>query len=120
MEAATSEVFRISVATAVFNERDNVPELLRRIGTVLDRLDGGHEIIVVDDGSSDDTLVILESAAKDEPRLLVISLSRNFGHQPALTAALDHATGDVVVVLDGDLHDPPEAIPLMIDYFGRG
>jgi dolichol-phosphate mannosyltransferase len=81
---------RLSVAVPIFNEADVLPELLQRLGRVLDGLPGGpHEIVMVDD----------------------VLLSRNFGHQAALSAALDHVTGDAVVLMDGDLQDPPEAIP---------
>src|SRR5512135_2900628 len=100
---------RISVAVPLYNEEDGVTELLWRVGAVLDGLPGGpHEIVLVDDGSIDGTLRLLESAAAGDGRLTVISLSRNFGHQAALTAALDHVSGDVVVIMDGDLQDPPE------------
>jgi polyisoprenyl-phosphate glycosyltransferase len=76
--------------------------LLRRVRAVLDGLPGGpHEIVVVDDGSSDRTLELLEAEAALDPRLVVVSFSRNFGHQAAFTAALDHATGDAVVFVDG-------------------
>ncbi len=88
--------FRLSVAVPVHNEQTVLPELLRRTRAVLDRIAGGpHEILFVDDGSSDRTLPILEEAAQADPRVTVISLSRNFGHQAALTAALDHVSGDV-------------------------
>src|SRR5262249_41479145 len=69
---------------------------------------------------SDRTLPILELAAASDPRISVISLSRNFGHQAALTAALDHVTGDVCVILDGDLQDPPETIPLLLQKYYEG
>ncbi|HTK42267.1 MAG TPA: glycosyltransferase family 2 protein [Gemmatimonadales bacterium] len=103
---------RLSVAVPIFNEADVLPELLQRLGTVLDGLPGGpHEIVMVDDGSRDGSREALVRAAAVEPRLVVVLLSRNFGHQAALSAALDHVTGDAVVLMDGDLQDPPEAIP---------
>ncbi len=106
---------RLSVAIPIYNEAQLVPELLRRVGAVLDGLDGGpHELVIVDDGSSDGSREALVSATALEPRLVVVTLSRNFGHQAALTAALDHVTGDAVVLMDGDLQDPPEAIPLLL------
>ena len=112
---ATPTPMRLSVAIPIYNEAQLVPELLRRVGAVLDGLDGGpHELVIVDDGSSDGSREALVSATALEPRLVVVTLSRNFGHQAALTAALDHVTGDVVVLMDGDLQDPPEAIPLLL------
>jgi polyisoprenyl-phosphate glycosyltransferase len=106
---------RLSVAVPIFNEAEVLPELLRRLGTVLDAIPGGpHEIVMVDDGSSDGSRETLVRAAAGEPRLVVVALSRNFGHQAALSAALDHVTGDAVVLMDGDLQDPPEAIPRFV------
>jgi polyisoprenyl-phosphate glycosyltransferase len=112
---------RVSVAIPVHNEESVVPELLRRVTDVLDTLPGGsHEMVFVDDGSSDRTLALLEQAAAQDARVAVISLSRNFGHQAAITAALDHTTGDVTIVMDGDLQDAPEAIPQFLAKYGEG
>src|SRR6266487_1658630 len=88
---------------------------------VLDNTPGGpHEIIFIDDGSSDRTLEILGKAANTDARILIISFSRNFGHQAALTAALDHVSGDAVVLMDGDLQDLPEVIPIFLKYYDEG
>jgi dolichol-phosphate mannosyltransferase len=112
---------RVSLAIPVYNEEAVVPELVRRTTAVLDGIpDGPHEIVLVDDGSSDRTLELLEQAAEKDGRLVVVSLSRNFGHQTALGAALDLVTGDVVVMLDGDLQDPPEAVPVLLDHYQQG
>jgi glycosyltransferase involved in cell wall biosynthesis len=98
-----------------------LPELLHRLRSVLDKLTGGpHQIVFVDDGSTDTTFNMLVEAARNDPRILALSLSRNFGHQAAITAALDHATGDAVVVMDGDLQDVPEVIPQFIEKFQQG
>ena len=98
-----------------------MPELLRRLGSALDGLPGGpHEIVLVDDGSTDRTRELLAEAAARDPRIVAITLSRNFGHQTALTAALDHVTGDLVVVMDGDLQDAPEVIPLFLAEQAKG
>ncbi len=116
-----SEVPRVSVAMSLFNEERVVPELLRRVGAVLSGIPGGpHELVLVDDGSSDGTFEILTLAAASDPRIVAISLSRNFGHQSALCAALDHVSGDLVVVMDGDLQDPPEAIPRFLEEQRKG
>jgi len=111
----------VSIAVPVFNEEAVLPELLRRVRAVLDALPGGpHEVVVANDGSRDGTLRILEDEAARDPRLIVVSLSRNFGHQQAFSAALDHTTGDVVVMMDGDLQDVPEAIPSFIAEYAKG
>jgi len=103
---------RLSIAIPIYNEVQVLPELLRRLTAVLDGAPGGpHEIVLVDDGSRDGSRESLLSVAASEPRLTVVVLSRNFGHQAALSAALDHVSGDAVVLMDGDLQDPPEAIP---------
>jgi polyisoprenyl-phosphate glycosyltransferase len=116
-----SQQFRLSVAIPLHNEESILPELLGRTCAVLDSLDGGpHELVFVDDGSTDRTFEILEAAARSDPRILVVSLSRNFGHQSSLTAALDHVTGDAAIVMDGDLQDSPEAIPRFVERFQEG
>ncbi len=113
--------FHLSVAVPVHNEQGVLPELLRRLASTLDNLEGGpHQMLFVDDGSSDGSTEILEDAAHRDARLTVISLSRNFGHQAALTAALDHVSGDAVVLMDGDLQDVPEAIPLLVEQYRLG
>jgi glycosyltransferase involved in cell wall biosynthesis len=113
--------FRLSVAIPIHDEESVLPELLARLRAVLDGLQGGpHEIVFVDDGSVDRTFAILEEAARQDSRIVVLSLSRNFGHQSAITAALDHVTGDATVVMDGDLQDTPEAIPQFVEKFREG
>jgi glycosyltransferase involved in cell wall biosynthesis len=112
---------RVSVAIPVYNEEQVVPELLRRVGAVLDGVPGGpHEMVIVDDGSRDRTLPLLQAAAVADPRLVVVALSRNFGHQAAMTAALDHVTGDVVLLMDGDLQDAPETLPTLLEHYQQG
>jgi len=113
--------FRLSVAIPIHNEESVLPELLTRLCAVLDGLQGGpHEIVFVDDGSMDRTFAVLEEAARQDSRIVVLSLSRNFGHQSAITAALDHVTGDAAVVMDGDLQDTPEAIPQFVQKYREG
>jgi glycosyltransferase involved in cell wall biosynthesis len=112
---------RVSLAIPVYNEETVVPELVRRTTAVLDSLDGGpHEVIFVDDGSSDATSELLEQAAQKDSRLVLISFSRNFGHQTALAAGLDHVSGDVTILMDGDLQDAPEAIPSLVNWYSQG
>jgi polyisoprenyl-phosphate glycosyltransferase len=113
--------FRLSVAVPIHNEASVLPELLRRMRSVLQNLHGGpHEIVFVDDGSTDDSFDLLVNEANHDLRITVISLSRNFGHQAALAAALDNVTGDAIVVMDGDLQDVPEVIPEFIDRYQQG
>ena len=113
--------FCLSVAIPVHNEVGVLPELLKRLGAVLDDLPGGpHEMVFADDGSTDRTYEILEAAARNDARILVLSLSRNFGHQAAITAALDHVSGDAIVVMDGDLQDVPEVIPEFVEKYQQG
>jgi dolichol-phosphate mannosyltransferase len=112
---------RVSVAIPLYNEEEVLPELYRRVRDVLAELPGdGHEIVFVDDGSSDGTFEILEAIAAIDPHVRAARLSRNFGHQAALTAALDQVAGDVVVLMDGDLQDVPEAIPTFLAKHAEG
>ena len=113
--------FSLSIAVPIHNEEAGLPELLTRTLAVLDSIPGGpHQLLFVDDGSTDRSLGILEEAAHSDPRIMVVSLSRNFGHQLAFTAALDYVIGDAVVLMDGDLQDIPEAIPLFVERFMEG
>ena len=120
-DGAATRTPSVSLAIPLYNEEAVVPELLSRTTKVLDSLPGGpHEIVLVDDGSSDRTLELVAAAAEHDPRVVVVGLSRNFGHQTALAAALDYVTGDVTVLMDGDLQDPPEAIPQLLDLHREG
>jgi glycosyltransferase involved in cell wall biosynthesis len=92
----------------VFNERETLPELHRRLDAVMAQLDGPAEVVFVDDGSTDGSFAILEELHARDPRVKALRLSRNFGHQIALSAGLDQALGDAVIIMDGDLQDPPE------------
>jgi dolichol-phosphate mannosyltransferase len=111
-QSAPRELGLLSVAVPVFNEEETVAELHRRVSAAL--ADVPFELILVDDGSSDRTPELLAAIAADDERVRVIRLSRNFGHQAALTAGLDHARGDATVMMDGDLQDPPELIVEML------
>jgi len=112
---------RVSVALPIYNEREVLPELLGRLRAVLGTIPGGpHEMVIADDGSSDGSYELLADAAASDPGLVVVRLARNFGHQVALSAALDHTTGDVVVLMDGDLQDVPEAIPVFLAKHAEG
>jgi dolichol-phosphate mannosyltransferase len=114
----------ISVVVPLYNEEGNVPELLRRIGAIMHRLTANgiddYEIVAVNDGSRDGTLAALRAARGGEPHLVVVDLSRNFGHQIAATAGLDVARGDAVILMDGDLQDPPELIEQFLAKWREG
>lgn len=109
----------ISVVAPVYNEAETVGELHRRLSAVLAPL-GRHEVVLVDDGSSDQTWEAMLALARTDPHLKLLRLSRNFGHQIALSAGLDHARGDAVVSMDGDLQDPPELIPELLARWRQG
>ena len=97
-----------SLVIPVFNEQEVLPALFERLKLLLEHLDGEAEVILVDDGSRDESLAYMTQAAARDPRFKVLQLSRNFGHQIAITAGLDFAAGNAVVVMDADLQDPPE------------
>jgi glycosyltransferase involved in cell wall biosynthesis len=106
---------RLSVIVPCYNEEAVIRETHNRLGTVLSQLPGfGAEILYVDDGSRDRTISLLEQLQSSDPSVRVICLSRNFGHQTAVTAGLEHASGDCVVIIDADLQDPPEIIAEMV------
>lgn len=110
----------LSVVIPVYNEAGSLLPLIARLRSVLEPVDFDHELVFVNDGSSDETGRLLESMAADDPRLKVLSFSRNFGHQAAITAGLDFASGDAVVIMDADLQDPPELLPEMVNLYLQG
>ncbi len=110
----------LSVVIPVHNEAANLVPLLDRLVAALEGLGMTFEVVFVDDGSLDDSTQILKTLQGGDPRVGVIALSRNFGHQGAVTAGLDHARGRAVVVMDGDLQDPPEVIPSLVDRWQAG
>ena len=112
------EVRLLSVVAPVFNEEATIREFYGRVCSALEGLT--FELVLVDDGSRDGSAAALEEIAVADPRVRVVYLSRNFGHQTALTAGLDHASGDAIVMLDADLQDPPELIVTMLDHWRAG
>lgn len=111
---------RLSVVIPVYNEAEVLPLTLSSLIPVLDSLRCDYELIFVNDGSKDGTLAFLTKEAELNERIKVVGLSRNFGHQVALTAGLDFCSGDAVIVMDADLQDPPELLPHMVKLYQEG
>lgn len=120
MSAQAKERPRISIVAPAYNEEEVLPEFYRRVRDVMDALGEPWELILVNDGSQDNTLAVMRELHAKDPRVKVISFSRNFGHQLAITAGLDYAQGDAVVIIDADLQDPPEVIPELVEKWREG
>ena len=118
--AAGPKPINFSIVIPVFNEQSALPVLLHRLDLLLNRLPESAEAIFVDDGSSDASPIILRALAKRDPRYRYICLSRNFGHQVAITAGMESAQGQAVVVMDADLQDPPEVVEQLIAKWREG
>ena len=105
----------ISIIIPCFNEENVLPQTYRRLSTVLgNEVDLEYELVFINDGSSDGTTTILTALAEKDTRVNVIRFSRNFGHQPAVSAGIKYCRGDLAVIIDADLQDPPEVIPAMV------
>ena len=109
-----------SLVVPIYNEEAVIPLLLRRLDALMDALDGPAEAIFVDDGSRDTGPIVLEAKARSDPRYRFIKLSRNFGHQIAITTGMERAAGEAVIVMDADLQDPPEVVLEMIAKWKEG
>ncbi len=116
----TNEAIILSVVVPCYNEEDGVMECHERLTKVLKTLHEPYEILYVDDGSKDRTAELLRSIHEGDPNVVVLRLSRNFGHQPAVSAGLSESRGRAVVIIDADLQDPPELIPEMIAIWRSG
>jgi glycosyltransferase involved in cell wall biosynthesis len=112
------ELRLLSVVAPMHNEEGNLRAFYERVRATLEGTE--FELVLADDGSRDATPAILAELAAADDRVKVITLSRNFGHQAAITAGLDHARGDAVVMMDGDLQDPPEVLPSMVERWRAG
>ncbi len=108
----------VSIVIPVFNEADSLPLLISRVASNVRGFD--WELIFVNDGSTDASAEIIRRAGVEDKRVKLLGLSRNFGHQAAITAGLDFADGDAVIVMDADLQDPPELLPKMLELFEQG
>lgn len=111
---------RLSVVVPLLNEQSNLRALHARLAAVLDRLQVEGQIVLVDDGSTDDSAAIIAELATADPRVVGVRFSRNFGHEAASTAGLDMANGDAIVLMDADLQDPPEVIEQMAAKWREG
>jgi polyisoprenyl-phosphate glycosyltransferase len=110
----------ISIVVPVYNEQDNIDNFYNEVVKHMEQMSYCFELIFVDDGSSDATPLILERLATADKRVRALIMARNFGHQVALTCGLDHAKGDAVITMDGDMQHPPEMIPLLIGKWEEG
>lgn len=110
----------ISVVSPAYNEQEVLEEFYRRVTCVLSDLGCPYEIVLVNDGSKDRTLALMHELHRKDPHVAIVDLSRNFGKEIALSAGLDHTRGDVVIILDSDLQDPPELIPQMLEGWREG
>lgn len=114
LEPLTDEHPIYSIVAPVFNEAETLPHFYERVIKVMEGLGEPFEIVLINDGSRDKTYSILQEIHAKDARVRVIDFSRNFGHQIAISAGLDYAQGDAVIVLDSDLQDPPEVVPDLI------
>ena len=111
---------KISIVLPVFNEEGNLPILYKNLSSVVKKISASYEIIFINDGSSDSSLTILETIVRKDKRVKYINFSRNFGHQVALSAGLESASGDAIITMDSDLQDPPELIPELVAQWEKG
>lgn len=112
---------KLSIVIPMYYEEEVAEECYNRMTKVCNSIQNyEYEIIFVNDGSQDKTLSILETIAKKDKNVKIISFSRNFGHQCAVTAGLKYVTGDAIVIIDADLQDPPELIPEMLKLWEQG
>lgn len=116
----STDTVTLSIVIPVYNEADNLPELYRRLHDVLTALGEMYEMIFVNDGSADRSLEIMKRLREQDHNIKIINLSRNWGHQVALTVGLDHAGGQATITMDADLQHPPECIPLLVKEWRNG
>jgi undecaprenyl-phosphate 4-deoxy-4-formamido-L-arabinose transferase len=110
----------VSIVIPVYNEEENLPELVERLGRVATSLGRPVEIILVNDGSRDGSMPILDAAARRDPRFVIVDLNRNYGQHAAVFAGFEAARGDIIVTLDADLQNPPEEIPRLVGKIEEG
>lgn len=111
----------LSVIIPIYNESDNIDLLYSRLGSVLNKMENStYEMVFVNDGSADNSLELIQKLAQKDDKIKFINFSRNFGHQIAVTAGLDHCNGDAIVIIDADLQDPPELILDLMKKYQEG
>lgn len=110
----------LSLVVPIYNEEENIPLLYAEIKEVLDSTDYQYELICVDDGSSDRSVAVLEQLSSEDDRVVVIELRRNFGQTAAMSAGFDHARGEIIITMDGDLQNDPHDIPAMVEKLNSG
>src|SRR5262245_49636928 len=110
----------LSLVIPIYNEEDLIDLLHRRVTKAMESIGYPWEVVYVDDGSRDASLELLLAIESKDPRVTVVELSRNWGHQSALTSGLSVARGEAVILMDGDLQDPPEVIPEFVKEWEKG
>ena len=110
----------ISVVVPLYNEEEVIGESYRRLTAVLGAMEEDYELILVNDGSRDNTFALAKQLQLSDPHVVLVDFARNFGHQMAVTAGVEQAKGDAVVIIDADLQDPPELIPQMVEMWKNG
>ncbi len=109
-----------SVVAPIYNEAETLPHFYIRVVAAMERLDEPFELVLVNDGSRDDSIAVMRALHERDPRVRVVDFSRNFGHQVAISAGLDHARGEAVIIIDSDLQDPPEVILELVAQWRQG
>jgi glycosyltransferase involved in cell wall biosynthesis len=114
------DLVKYSIVIPLYNEESGLPVLVERLQEIMGQFDGPAEVVLVDDGSKDGTYELARAASEKDPRFKLIQFSRNFGHQVAITAGMDAAAGDAVIIMDADLQDPPYVVLQMIEKWKEG
>src|SRR5579859_3523508 len=109
-----------SIIAPVFNEEETLPQFYQRIIQIMEQVGDPFELVLVNDGSRDGSFQIMQALHKQDSRVRIIDFSRNFGHQIAISAGLDYARGQAIIIIDADLQDPPEVIPALIERWKTG
>jgi polyisoprenyl-phosphate glycosyltransferase len=120
MATLAAKLPKYSLIIPIYNEQETISEMYRRVSAVMDRLDGETELVLINDGSRDKSLSMLRELHQRDKRVCYLSFARNFGHQIAVTAGLNFVRGQVIIILDADLQDPPELIPDMLEKWRQG